>query len=83
MLPVFWGVRIVTEGVAVADSAVPAVIDDLDALAPRRLAGGVHRVALAVVVGRVPRGLLAPHGPSVFPRNHVNVVVRQNQIGGR
>ena len=65
--------RIAAVAVAVLNAAVPAVLDDLDAVAPRGVARGVHRVALAVMVRGIALRALAPDGPATVARHHVNI----------
>lgn len=65
-------VRVVAVTVAVPNLAIAPVLDDLYAIAAGRVAGGVHRIALAVVMRGVAIRAFAADGPptqrSVFVR---------------
>lgn len=80
MLSILRGIRIVTVGIAVADPAVTAVIDDLDALAAGRIPSGLHRVALALVVRGIALGVLASDGPAAIARYNVNIFLGHGSI---
>lgn len=69
------GERIAAVTIAVLDSPVAAVLDDLDAFAAGGAARGLHGVALAVVVGRIPLGTFPADGPPLRPGDYMNVAL--------